>query len=455
MSRFQSDPNGPYPYRTEHVELPVTRSPADYAPHYPPSSFRQDQDELDYDHYDAKQPPFDYAPSQRGGYPMFHKDPSYMSDISDHTAVDRSPQPGLPVQQQLAAEPESSGFWIKILPNSMACRLYLLTVLIETIVDIAIEVDLLVLLNQQSHTSADRATQLEFERLPVYLVVFGLAHLFQLVLALDAVHAQNTLQFLFLAGFNALLLAYAIVQASEIREFVNPNTPGLSHIPVNVMTTIIAVVIGLCEIGYIVLGWKIYTEFGWKVYKLLGADRSVKRMFVHLQVFLCLIKFDQFFFVGFTVQWIFLVLGGQEQQGSEYYMTIIALPFSVVVLIAGHVAAHRERKWLMGVFICGLTAASVYFIYKFYRILKSRDDPDFAPVFKSLTIFSVLATFLLFVTFTWACIVMHNFGRGLKARVAKHKKGQASIAMSSRTGRTRRTTNMEAMAAHPHRISID
>lgn len=49
---------------------------------------------------------------------------------------------------------------------------------------------------------------------------------------------------------------------------------------------------------------------------------------------------------------------------SEYYFTIVALPFSVVVLIAGHVAAHKERKWLMGLVIVGLTTAAVYFIYK-------------------------------------------------------------------------------------------
>lgn len=97
-------------------------------------------------------------------------------------------------------------------------------------------------------------------------------------------------------------MAYAIVQRSEIVEFVPKDSAGISHIPVEVMTTIIAIVIGLCEIGYIGFGWKIYTEFGWKVYKLLGADRSVKRMFVHLQVFLCLVKFDLFFFIGFTVQ---------------------------------------------------------------------------------------------------------------------------------------------------------
>lgn len=93
----------------------------------------------------------------------------------------------------------------------MACRLYVLTVLIETIIDIAIESDLLVRAQSEGDDS-DATTR----RLPVYLAIFGFAQsvplspnihlliliyefsLFQLVMAVDAVYARNTLQFLFL-----------------------------------------------------------------------------------------------------------------------------------------------------------------------------------------------------------------------------------------------------------------
>jgi len=204
-------------------------------------------------------------------------------------------------------------------------------------------------------------------------------------------------------------------------------------------------------VAYMALGYKIYTEFGWKVYKLLGADRGVKRMYLHLQVFLCLIKFDVFFFVGFGVQWIFLVLANVEVD-FEYYLTIASLPFSIVVLAVAHAAATRENKWLMAVFIGGATTACVYFVYKFWKILKFRNDDTLQPVFKSLMIFSVLAIVLLVTTFAWAMIVMNNFGQGLKARVHKHNKG-ASVAFSSRTGRTRRASQFEM--ARAHRLSID
>jgi hypothetical protein len=141
-----------------------------------------------------------------------------------------------------------------------------------------------------------------------------------------------------------------------------------------------------------------------------------------------------------------------EEVNFEYYLTIAALPFSIVVLFIGHRAAHKEQKWLMGTFIAGSTAACVYFVYKFWKILVSKEE-NVKSVFKSLMIFSVLAIVLLVTTFAWAIIVMHNFGQGLKGRVSKHKNG-ASMALSSRTGRMRQGSQFE-MGTHPHRLSID
>ncbi|KAJ3996997.1 hypothetical protein F5050DRAFT_1711662 [Lentinula boryana] len=97
--------------------------------------------------------------------------------------------------------------------------------------------------------------------MPVYLSIFVLAHLFQFVMAIDAVYARNTLQFIFLTVFNApLFLIYAIIQIGEIREIVV--TGNSSAIPINVLTTIIPIVISIAELAYIGLGWKIYNEFG-------------------------------------------------------------------------------------------------------------------------------------------------------------------------------------------------
>ncbi|PCH33420.1 hypothetical protein WOLCODRAFT_22003 [Wolfiporia cocos MD-104 SS10] len=327
-----------------------------------------------------------------------------------------------------------------IIPDSVACRLYLLTVLVETAIDLAIEGELLIRLQEIPGANSSDATQ--SRKMPVYLSIFAMAHVFQFGMALDAVYARNTLQFIALAIFNALFLLYAIIQIGEINKTPIPSS---SHgIPIPTLTTIIPIVISVAELAYIALGWKIYNEFGWKVYKYLGADRRIKAMYANFQIFLCLVKFDLFFWVGFSVQFIWLVL---NDHNAEYYLTCLALPLSILVLIDGHLAARRENKWMMFTFMSGCVAAMVYFIYKLVEVLRKHSTPTFDDVWETLTTFSVLAIILLLATFIFAWIVMNNFGRGLKNQMSKNKD-------FARRGKSQ-DLYRGPMSTHPNRMSIE
>lgn len=69
----------------------------------------------------------------------------------------------------------------KILPDSIACRLYLLTVLVETAIDLAIEADLLIRFHEVDKGREDVDTF--SKKMPVYLTIFALAQYVQLVAA--------------------------------------------------------------------------------------------------------------------------------------------------------------------------------------------------------------------------------------------------------------------------------
>jgi hypothetical protein len=99
---------------------------------------------------------------------------------------------------------------------------------------------------------------------------------------------------------NRLAQVYAVIQIFEVRTLLNFNSSGMT--PSEVITIIIPVVVLIAEIAYIALGWKIYSEFGWQVFKLLGADRQIKRVYMHYQILQSLMRFDIFFWMGFSVQ---------------------------------------------------------------------------------------------------------------------------------------------------------
>ncbi|TCD70065.1 hypothetical protein EIP91_005046 [Steccherinum ochraceum] len=380
--------------------------------------------------------------SSAPGYPLTHKQTNNSDvtgkDIEGSTAEGTDwGYPPPPPQ----VDTEKKSFWSSVFTDSLACRLYLLTVLLETTVDLAIEADLFVRFKDVAPEQQDTATQ---NKMPVYLALFALAHVFQFGMALDAVYARNTLQFIFLTVFNGILLAYSVIQITEVEGLIPPNTPGFSHIPIKDLTRIIPIVVAVAECAYIGLGYKIYTEFGWKVYKYLGADIRIKTMYAHYQVFLCLVKFDLFFWVSFSVQFIWLVLNHGD---AEYYLTCAALPISILVLVEGHLAARYESKWMMLTFMGGCAAAMVYFTYKLVKVLRFRLDETYILVWKTMTCFSVLAILLLIATVVFTFLVMRNFGRGLKTQMQKNKTGlQRGKSQYHHTG---------PMATHPNRMSID
>jgi hypothetical protein len=180
---------------------------------------------------------------------------------------------------------------------------------------------------QQNQARPSHTQVLVKNQIPVYLGIFFMAHIFQFVLALDAVYHRNTLQFGFLTIFNALFFvssfstsrtlksrlraaivhhqAYSVIQIFEVRTLVTSASSGF--IPISALTIAIPVVIALAQVAYIALAWRIYREFGWSVYKLIGADRRVKRMYAQYQIFECLVRFDIIFWLGFSVQVSFLL----------------------------------------------------------------------------------------------------------------------------------------------------
>ncbi|KAH8992029.1 hypothetical protein EDB92DRAFT_1859470 [Lactarius akahatsu] len=342
------------------------------------------------------------------------------SDQKDDFDDDDFSRAAYPPTSQLPP-PDTRTWWQKLLPDSIACRLYVVTVLVETTIDLVIEGDILLRFHEadklpQSSQANNIATA--SKKMPVYLSVFALAHVFQLGMALDAVYARNTLQFFALTVFNALFLVYAIIQSSEVRSSLSSvsSQSGFSHIPVNALTTVLPIVIAIAELAYVALAWTIYNEFGWKVYKFLGADRRIKKMFAVYQIYQCLVKFDVFFWVGFCVQFTFL----------------------------GHLAARYENRWMMMSFLSGCVGAMIYFSYKFVKVIIQKDTPEFSPVWESLSTFAVIAIILLLVTFAYAWVVMRNFGRGLKDQISRKQANPGA-----------KHAAYPSLSVRPNRMSID
>ncbi|GAA5957296.1 hypothetical protein JCM3765_000416 [Sporobolomyces pararoseus] len=293
-----------------------------------------------------------------------------------------------------------------LIPTTHATRAFLYSTLVQTIVDSVI---VGVLLNSFEEKLWQTVLQRnEKSVLPVYLGLFVLAHVVQLVLAFDALVAKNTIQVLALLIFNTLFVVYAAVQINEIRDLIDG--PVLK-----ILVWFIPGMISLTELIYLCVFFPVYREFGWSVFKRIGADRRIKRCYLWYQVYLCMLKFDYFFFIAFSLQLVFLV---PTQTDAERWLTIAALPVTLLILVLGYFAVKREHKAWFYVFAAGCALGCAYFVYKLFIISRDRET-DYKLVFKSLTVFASFSLAALIWTSVSALVCFHNFGRGLKYHMTR------------------------------------
>lgn len=177
----------------------------------------------------------------------------------------------------------------------------------------------------------------------------------------DALRLKNTLQVAGLVIYNIGLLVYGAVQLSQIKEAVltllykqqieedvwRQAKPYMIAVPC---------VLALGTILMAGCAWKLYDEFAWTIYKHISADLRLKRRYLTFQIYIALLKFDFFFFLGFTVQFVVVV----QQRKTEFALTIAAIPVTVLILLAAAWFCRKEiMSGTLGTIVSSLQCAFV------------------------------------------------------------------------------------------------
>lgn len=306
---------------------------------------------------------------------------------------------------------------------------------------------------------ADNDKSAQYKTIPTFLTLFIFGFLYELLLVWDALRLKNTIQIIGICIANLALLVYTAIQIEQIQEaltllgenngldggytnekgqVISPEQALWDEVQGFLIAIPIILAVGTIVLSYI--AWKLYQVFAWDILKQIGADYRMKKRFLHYQVsprhshasniprhteliisqvYIALLKFDFFFFLGFTVQFIVIVTQGRTD--AEMYLTIAAIPITIFILLAAAYFTRNESKiGTVCVIIC-YAGALAYFIFKLCRIYQPSHAAFYMPVRKSLTAFAVLAILLLICTIANAFYCMNNFGAGLKMHLLKKK----------------------------------
>ncbi|KAL8387851.1 hypothetical protein RB595_009628 [Gaeumannomyces hyphopodioides] len=269
----------------------------------------------------------------------------------------------------------------------------------------------------------DEASSLEgapAQTIPTFLALFIFGFLFQVVLVWDALRMKNTIQVIGICVSNLAMMLYTVIQIDQIKQAIDilsnnsrlkNMTPGELWSDCQPLLIAIPIIVALCTLGMGFVAWKLYQEFAWDILKHIGADYRMKRRFLHYQVYIALLKFDFFFFLGFTVQFL-VIVGGSSS--AETILTGLAIPVTIAILLFAAFFTRRENKIGMGCVMVLYFGGLSYFFFKLVRIYQPGHREKYKAVERSLTAFAVLTIILIILTITNAFVCMNNFGAGLK-----------------------------------------
>ncbi|KIM97963.1 hypothetical protein OIDMADRAFT_168314 [Oidiodendron maius Zn] len=310
------------------------------------------------------------------------------------------------------------------IPNTMWTWAFMLTACAQAMIILALES--YIFAKFQLSLRPGMGTTPDVKAIPTYLTLFIFGFLYQLILVYDTLRLKNTIQVIGLCAYNVGMLIYASIQYDQIEKAVKTLTGDFidesTDLWDNVHPYLIAVpcVIAFFTVVLSFVAWKLYDEFAWTIYKHISADLRMKRRFLTFQIYIALLKFDFFFFLGFTVQFLVIVTGLAD---AEKWVTVAAIPVTILILFLAAYWTRRENAFGMLATIVCYFGGLAYFIFKLARMYQPSHEVNYLPVRKSLTSFAVITIILIVLTITNASVCMANFNKGLKPHILKRKIG--------------------------------
>lgn len=259
-----------------------------------------------------------------------------------------------------------------------------------------------------------------YAEISIFLSLFIFASVYQVLLTFVGLRTKNMLLLGGLCIFYACMLVYTGIQYEEIGQKVTRALQPEWATPTRAtnIATICVIAATLLIQAYLIY-FVLRHNVKWFRYKKIGGDPHLKQLYLVFQIHRSLLIFDFFFFLGFTIQFIVIMIA--DKTSTEFILTVCVLPLTILILVASDIAASREIWPLQVASIMVYLAGCAYVLFKMIRLYTKYtsaynigfEPGSYFPGRKSLLTFGVITLILLFATVAVEFWLLFNINRGL------------------------------------------
>ncbi|KAI9282305.1 hypothetical protein BY458DRAFT_428969 [Sporodiniella umbellata] len=273
-----------------------------------------------------------------------------------------------------------------------------------------------------------------------------IAQLFTVVLVIDAIYQKNTIQLIALIGFELGMTAYSFIQFHQSSTLFNQTNHlsaeyqylGNAYYYSKWAQITQVCVMCLCTVLFLFIAYKLYLEFGWHIYKKIGADLAMRDRYKMYQIFMMLLKFDFFFFLGFSIQYLALLIvawwpeSGQDHSGTVRELIehiLLSCVISIATLVSAYWGLRREKKPQMYVFLILCMVSMAYYIYTLVQI--AQNPTRFLGTKAFLSFFLCVDLVLILISVPIGIVCLRNFNLGLMNHISHATSSMSTHALTS------------------------
>lgn len=352
-------------------------------------------------------------------------EPLYISTSRDQQSTEYDPHTGFDDSHSLISDASMSD---DARYYKRSSRIFLITSLISALVILGLEVYMYAAINIHKEKMERPEKYIE---LSIFLSFFIFAAIYQVLVTIIAIKTKNMLLMAMLCAFYSCMLIYTGIQYEEVLRFVGSKlSEGWKKATKATNIAAILVIAITLMIQVYMIFFVLRKNVQWFRYKIIGADVRIKRMYSMFQIHRSLLIFDFFFFLGFTVQFIVIMIN--DKTSVEFILTVCVLPLTLIILWLSDFAATREIQILTLVSLILYLGGCAYVLFKIIRLFTKYSSAfhiavssrgSYFPGRNSLVTFGIITLVFLLATIVVEIIVLRNYDRGLRPIVSKSYRG--------------------------------